>query len=125
MRPTGSLSKCALPWVAVLVVGTVASAAQPPPLDDKSDADLMLLSVRVDSEVIAEVLPTALTADGALVPLGELSRDLGFAITVKPDEGLAEGWAFSEQRRFLLHLQSGTASFDGAPIAFGPGDVQR
>lgn len=109
------------PCVALFAV--TGSAA--PAVTQRPESDLMLLAVQLDSEVLSEAIPSYVGADGLLIPLRELSSVLGLAITVRQEEGLAEGWAFSEGRRFVLHMGSGIGSFDGTTVSFTDVEVER
>lgn len=90
----------------------------------RPDEELFLVALRLDSDTLAEALPTRVSSEGVRLPLGEVSRLLQLAISVHPEEGMADGWAISEGRSFLLHRSSGTASFDGKAIQFAPEEVE-
>src|SRR3954471_18524139 len=82
----GSRVRRAASLLALLL--SMSSFAAPPIAADSSDEELMLLSVRLDSDTVAESMPSYVGSDGVKVPLGELARALALAITVRAEDGI-------------------------------------
>src|SRR5256885_2232294 len=119
----GSRVRRAASLLALLL--SMSSFAAPPIAADSSDEELMLLSVRLDSDTVAESMPSYVGSDGVKVRRAGPAGGLGSGTPVRAEDGIAEGWAISENRRFLLHLSSATMSFDGNPTSFAATDVVR
>ncbi|MCK2149279.1 SPOR domain-containing protein [Marinobacter alexandrii] len=81
---------------------------------------LLLLEVRLDTEVIAEAIP-AYERDGQiLLPLGELARALTIGIQTRPDESVASGFILSPERSFSLNVNSLEVTWAGQTRTFEP-----
>jgi hypothetical protein len=114
-------------------LSSASAASEPAPtshLVERPDADLLLLSLRLDQSVLAETLPAYATRGGVLVPLGEVCRLLGLGILVDVARGAAAGFVIDERRRFALDvaarrvLVEGTARhFDAAGIEIHQDDI--
>ena len=57
---------------------------------------------------------------GVLLPLGELTGQLDFAIEVDLATGTATGWFVRENRSFALDFKSGQAVVLGKTVTFNP-----
>jgi hypothetical protein len=97
-------------------------ASQPAPATFSSE-DLVLLEVRSEGETLSDGIGAYAALGGVYLPLGELSRLLGIAITVEPELERATGWIGSRERTFMLDLKQQTAMFDNRTIRFSPGDA--
>lgn len=97
---------------------------------EDDDPVLLLLEVRLDTEVIAEAIP-AYERDGQiLLPLGELARVLTVGIQTRPDEGVASGFILSPERSFSLNVVSlevtlagQTETFESSRFLAEPDDI--
>lgn len=85
--------------------------------------DELILEVRTDSHILSEGTIGYADPLGAYLPLGELARMLDLAISVDADEGVAEGWILSEDRRFRLDLGGGRIEARGVDPALSPTDA--
>jgi len=111
-----------------LFLGTLASAhadqPQPAPWVQPREQDLRLLEVRLEQHIVADVINAYQHPGGALVPLGELSRLLGLAITSHPEDGTADGFILANDRRFFLDVSRREVTIEGSIRQFDPGLVE-
>jgi len=84
---------------------------------DPSDA--ILLQPLLGKIPLADTINAFPTAGGALVPLGEVCRYLGFGIQVDAENGRAEGFFISPKRRFRLDLSGRMAEVEGHRLPLG------
>ncbi len=77
------------------------AAAAPMPA---SEANLVLLEVRLGNQVLSEAVNGYEIGRDVYLPLGELARLLTLAIRVAPGEGKASGYILSEDRAFSLDV---------------------
>ncbi|HET8901281.1 MAG TPA: stalk domain-containing protein, partial [Holophagaceae bacterium] len=90
------------------------SAAIPPGgFSNRSDDELLLFEVRLQGATLSDTFPGYPLKDGVLVPLGELCRMLGLAITTDPLTGKAKGFFIAENRTFTLDAGSNTVAIEG------------
>jgi hypothetical protein len=92
---------------------TAAAAAPPGGFSNRSDDELLLFEVRLQGAVLSDTFPGYPLKDGVLVPLGELCRMLGLAITTDPLTGKASGFFITEKRTFVLDAGSNTVTIQG------------
>lgn len=111
-RAATVLLRCAIALATVALVLPCEVRAQPQDVE-RSDDDLLLLSLVLEHEVLAETLPAYPVKDAVLLPLGEVCRQLGLAVEVSPAEGTADGFVISEGRRFHLDAHAHRAVVDG------------
>jgi hypothetical protein len=89
------------------------------------EGDEVLVEVRVDQQILAESMAARPAPDGSLrLPLGELARALGLAITVKPELAIAEGFVLREDRTFRLEANHGLVILAGRPVTVDPSTVE-
>lgn len=81
---------------------------------------LLLLEVRLDTEVIAEAIPAYEHAGQTLLPLGELARVLTIGVQTRPDEGVASGFILSQERGFSLSVEARKVTRAGETDTFEP-----
>ena len=88
-----------------------------------SEYDLLLLDVKLDRQSLAESV-TAYQYNGSIVvSLAEAGAALEFPISVDAENGTANGWFISEERRFELSLDTATVVTDGNSINLSPFDA--
>lgn len=80
---------------------------------DRSEEEMLLFEVRLEGATLSDTFPGYPVKGGILVPLGELCRLLGLAITTDPLTGRASGFIIKEARTFKLDLGSGTLEVEG------------
>lgn len=121
------LSRRSLGLLVCLLTAAVqapaAAAPAPVAVVERDDDDLILLEVTLNQYVLSHDLATYPRQDGGtgtLVPLGELARTLGIAVTVTPEAGTAEGFVLSEDRRFALDVARGVAKLGSHEQPFDP-----
>ncbi|MBL0313699.1 MAG: hypothetical protein IPP78_13520 [Holophagaceae bacterium] len=91
---------------------------------ERAEDELLLFEVRLQGRTLSESFPGFPTKDGVLVPLGELCRLLGLAITTDPLTGRAQGFFISEKRTFNLDAGSNTVSVSGTVSPFNRAQVE-
>jgi hypothetical protein len=67
-------------------------------------ANLLILEVRLDQQVLSDSLTAFQYGNDVYLPLGDLSRLLTIAITTQAVEGRASGFILDEQRSFSLNV---------------------
>lgn len=108
----------------LLLLLTEALAAAVPIVRPR-DEDIRILEVRLDDQILtAELIAWQHPGGGILLPLDQLSRLLGLAITVTPGEGLASGFVVREDRRFHLDVGRGEVTLEGRKSEFDRALVQ-
>ena len=130
----GSISRGSWPLVGLVALNllgagpaipsapTGAISGPPGGFSNRSDDELLLFEVRLQGSTLSDTFPGYPVKDGVLVPLGELCRMLGLAITTDPLTGKAKGFFISENRTFTLDAGSNTVSIEGRSAPF---DVAR
>jgi hypothetical protein len=105
------LSACALVLFWLIAAG--GFAANVPPVE-RPDSEVLLLAVRVEGRVLADALPAySVAGGGVLLPLGELCRLLGVAVSVDLERGTAAGTILTAARPFSLDLAAGSVRIAG------------
>jgi hypothetical protein len=93
---------------------------------ERPDSEVLLLDVRVEGRVLSHALPAySVSGGGVLLPLGELCRLLGVAVTVDLERGTAAGSILSDKRSFRLDLGAGSVRISGKdqPLAAGEAEI--
>ena len=108
---------------ALLFLAGAAEAQTTAAADYLGDDNLVILEVRLGSEVISPGLIAFQHPGGVLMPLGALTDLLEFALDVQPGQGRATGWFIDESRRFDLDLAAGMVYSDGASYACTSADA--
>lgn len=104
---------------------TAATLLQAAPFVVPREEDLRILEMRLDNEVLTdEIAAYQRTGGGVMLPLGEVARLLGLGITVKPEDGSAQGFVVHETRTFFLDLGRHEVTLSGKPAGFDPDLVQ-
>ena len=80
------------------------AAAAPPAPSRQSEANLVLLEVRLGNQLLSDAVSGYEIGRDVFLPLGELARLLTLAIRVSPGEGRASGFILSEERAFSLDV---------------------
>ena len=81
---------------------------------ERPESDVLLLAVAVEGRVLADALPAfSVSGGGVLLPLGEVCRLLGVAVTVDLEKGTADGIILTPARPFRLDLAAGTVRIAG------------
>ena len=95
----------------VLALASIASphyalAADSTPVKfiERSDDDLVLIELRAGKTVLSDSIPGYANKNNLMLPLGQLSNALQFAIKVMPREGQAEGWFLGVENTFSLDV---------------------
>ncbi len=107
-----SQTSLVLAFLGLAAVRAAAQAAQLLPIE-RPDDELLILELRLGRYVLSEALVAYLAGDLLLLPLGEITAALGFAVEVDPGSGVAEGWFLAENRRFSLDLGRRRAVAEG------------
>lgn len=94
-----------------LVPGVRAGPAAP---TENLDANLVLLELRLDGQVLADAVTAYQVGRDIYLPLGEMARLLTLAIRVDADVNKASGYLLREDRVFNLDLAARTVHL-GAP----------
>ena len=98
-----------------------AAAAAPA---QKNEANLVLLEVRLGTQVLSDALTGYELGRDVYLPLGEMARLLTLAIRVTPGEGRASGYILAEERNFSLDVQERAVDIAGLREAFDPSQVR-
>ena len=104
-------------------------AQEPIPQSDtkfvqRSDDDLLLLSVYLDSLVLTQELEAYQHPGGVLLPLGEMCRVLELAVTVSPSTGTADGFVAQVDRHFHIDMGTHKVTLAGKEAPFDPALVE-
>lgn len=86
----------------------------------QQDALPLILEMRLDGRVRMDALSAYQTVEAVLLPLGEITRQLGLAIQVDPIRGSASGYVLQEARAFGLHVERAVVSVDGRQLGYAP-----
>ncbi|HZU54117.1 MAG TPA: carboxypeptidase regulatory-like domain-containing protein, partial [Holophagaceae bacterium] len=119
----GSFSRGSWPLAGLITLSLLGAAPAPAPaaamppggFSSRTDDELLLFEVRLQGATLSDTFPGYPVKDGLLVPLGELCRMLGLAITTDPLTGKANGFFITEKRTFLLDAGSNTVTIEGRP----------
>lgn len=101
---------------AICVAAPVSAAA--PLKVVRSDDDLLLISLQLDSVSLSDELEAYMDMKGVFLPLGEVSRLLGLGITVNPDDGTASGFLINESREFVLDIPNQSIRVGGKRLQY-------
>jgi hypothetical protein len=99
------------------------AAAAPPKSSQKAEANLILLEVRLDGQLLSDGITAYESGRQVFLPLGELARLLTLAVRVT-DEGRASGYVLLENRNFSLDVPAGTVHAGGKDEAFDRSQVK-
>jgi hypothetical protein len=94
------------------VLAAVPAAAVAPKPSQKTEANLILLEVRLGGQLLSDGVTAYEIGRRVFLPLGELSRLLTLAVRVT-DEGRASGYILLENRNFSLDVAAGTVHAGG------------
>lgn len=112
--------------ILLLALQSGAAAAAPSPAQARnSDANLVLLEVRLGNQVLSDAVTAYESGHDVFLPLGEMARLLTLAIRVTPDEGRASGYILSEQRSFSLDVAGHAVHVDGKREELDPAQVKQ
>jgi hypothetical protein len=99
------------PLARAVLCASIALACAPPQAQGQAvsaqqatAANLVVLEVRLDQQLLSDALTAYQYGDDVYLPLGDLSRLLTIAITTQPVEGRAGGYILDEQRTFSLDV---------------------
>ncbi|MBV8603129.1 MAG: hypothetical protein JO224_00435 [Pelomonas sp.] len=84
------------------------------------DANLLVLEVQLDGQVLSDSFAAYQDGKQLLLPLGELARLLTLAIEVHPELGSANGYLVTPERGFALNLGQDLVSLAGRESGFEP-----
>jgi hypothetical protein len=115
-RPLARTVMCAL--VALVPAG--APMAQAVSSQQARAANLLVLEVRLDQQLLSDALTAYQYGNQVYLPLGAVARLLTLAITTSPAEGRASGFILSEERSFSLNVPAGQLSLGGRDEALDP-----
>lgn len=111
--------------LALLLAQVGAAQAAPPqeaphhravPSQELREEELLLLSVTLDGRTLTESLGAYGDPADPLLPIGELSRLLGFDLSVLPQIGQVQGNLGESRRALLVDLAVGVARVGGGEI---------
>jgi hypothetical protein len=106
----------------LIAAGALAASVRPV---ERPDSEVLLLAVAVEGRVLADALPAySVSGGGVLLPLGELCRLLGVAVTVDPERGTAAGTILTAARPFSLDLGAGSVRIAGKDQPLVPGELE-
>jgi len=97
----------------ILLIQACASEGNKTFIVEPSNDNLLILAVKLESITLTEDLIAYFHPEGVLLPLGYLSEVLNLAIKTYPEEGLAEGFFLSEDRRFFLDVNRNEVTIEG------------
>lgn len=100
----------------LLVAGLILLPASQPvaaALSQQSEANLVLLEVRLGTQLLSDAVSGYEIGQDVFLPLGEMSRLLTLAIRVTPGEGRASGYIITEDRGFSLDVPGRVATIAG------------
>jgi hypothetical protein len=113
-------SVLALFWL--IAAGVLGAGVAPV---ERPDSEVLLLAVRVEGRVLSDALPAySAYGGGVLLPLGELCRLLGVAVTVDLERGTAAGTILTSRRPFRLDLAAGSVRIAGKDQQLTAGEVE-
>ncbi len=109
-------------FVALLALGLLLTqpAAQ---AEEFSEFDLLLLDFTLGRDTLAQSVTAYAYKNTIVVSLAEASAALEFPISVDANEGTAEGWFISKDRRFELDIGSATVTIEGEKQTLSPTDA--
>ncbi|GJL77920.1 MAG: hypothetical protein NPINA01_09090 [Nitrospinaceae bacterium] len=87
---------------------------------DPAEVEMLVLEFRFGRYILSDGMIGYLQRGGLLLPLGEVTQMLDFAITVDPVAKQAEGWFISENQRFSLDVARGEVVIEGKSRRFDP-----
>jgi hypothetical protein len=87
--------------------------AQPMATHQSRAANLLVLEVRLDQQLLSDGMTAFQYGDDVYLPLGDLARLLTIAITTQPVEGRASGFVLNEARTFSLNVPERQVSLAG------------
>ncbi len=101
------------------------SQSQPPPQADQGgtipiDDNFLIIEVRLNEFQLADALPAYLNQGSIMLPLSDFVRAVDFPITVRPENGTADGWFLKEDRLFTFDLSRAQAIVRGKKQTFSP-----
>jgi hypothetical protein len=108
-RPLTRAVLCAL--FALAPAG--AAMAQAVSAQQAKAANLLVLEVRLDQQLLSDGMTAYQVGNEVYLPLGDLARLLTLAITTQPVEGRASGFILNEARSFSLNVLERQASLGG------------
>ncbi len=97
-------------------------------LVERSDDELLILEMHVNDiirdQALIAYLPSLSTPNDILLPLGNISNLLSFAVKVDPAQGIAEGWFLDESNIFYLDLNQNIVFVNGAEQSLPEGAAE-
>ena len=130
----GRWSRGTWPLIGLVTLSLLGADARPMPapgpagppggFSTRSDDEILLFEVRLQGATLSDTFPGYPSKDGVLIPLGELCRMLGLAITTDPLTGKASGFFLSESRTFLLDAGANTVTVEGKAMPFDRAKVE-
>jgi len=100
---------------------TATATRTPTPRQQREiEASLLVLEVQLDDQTLSDSFSAYQDGAQILLPLGELTRLLGLAIKVKPEQGSASGLLLREDRSFALNLAESLVALNGREQGFEP-----
>lgn len=88
------------------------------------DANLLLLAVHLERQVLTDSLTVYQEGDMVLLPLGQLARVLTLAIRTDPQHGYASGFITRPEQTFALDVASASVTIIQQEQAFALGHVR-
>jgi len=85
-----------------------------------NEDNLLIVQMDLGQFPLYDAMPAYLNEGSLLLPLSEFVRAVDFAINVKPESGIAEGWFLKENQLFSLDVQRATAVIKGKRVSYNP-----
>jgi hypothetical protein len=104
--------------------GAAAEVPAAPAGSRKLDANLVLLEVRLDNQILSDAVTAYESGNDVFLPLGEMAHLLTLAIRVSPDDGRASGTILSEERVFSLDVAGRAVQVNGKREQLDPAQVR-
>jgi hypothetical protein len=93
-----------------------------PVVAQPKEENLLILGVKLDKTMLSEEIQGYTQVGTVLLPLGEVSRLLGLAITVKGDT--AEGWLISHNRKVSIDTSTQKVFIEGVEKRYTTEEIQ-
>ena len=113
-------------FIHSLALATTVTAQEPGvPFIERSEEEVLILTVRLDNRRTGESIIGYQNSDGSfLLPLGQLARISTLAIEADPYTATASGFIISEDRTFRLNAANGSVELSGVRQTFPPEQVE-
>ena len=90
---------------------------------DIPDGEILLLQIALGRLHLSDTVMGIKQGRDVMLSLRDFTAVARFAIDVKPEENIAEGWFIRENQPFRLDMNAGTVTAGGRDYDIAPGDV--